>query len=172
METFLKKLDTRNRPVTFTELEEQIGKHIMSYEVHLFDYVGCYYEPWDFQLAMSEKDVIDAIREAYLNAGKRSKRISLNKIGQVDCENLGRILEVDCYPIKNFECLYQGRAGGLVIRFLFDYKDMKIVMAYPVLKEARLPSGYQEYQFYSKGGHYFTYGSFSGKHPLSWKGRK
>ena len=32
METFIKKLDTRNRLVTFTELEEQIGKHIMSYE--------------------------------------------------------------------------------------------------------------------------------------------
>ena len=85
------------------------------------------------ELVMSEKDIINAIREAYENASIRSRRISPNKISQIDFENLDRVLEVDCHPLGNYECLYQGRAGGLVIRFLFDYKDMKIVNAYPVM---------------------------------------
>lgn len=109
-----------------------------------------YYEAWDFPLVMSEKDIINAIREAYENASIRSRRISPNKISQIDFENLDRVFEVDYHPLGNYECLYQGRAGDLIIRFLFDYKNTKIVMAYPVLKEAELKDRYQEYHYYSK----------------------
>lgn len=160
METFFKKLDTRNRPVTFTELEEQIGKHIMSYEVHLFDYVGCYYEPWDFQLAMSEKDVIDAIRDAYMNASKRSRRIIPDKFDRM---NLGRGdgLDSQLIELMNYECLYQGKAGDLVIHFLFDFKNMKIVMAYPVMKEVQVAETSREYHYYDKELKQFDWEDFS-----------
>lgn len=114
-----------------------------------------YYEPWCFSLSMTKTDIINVIHEAYLNAGKRSKGIFPNRI---DCENLGRPFEVNHHPIKNYERLYQGRSGDIIIRFLFDFKDMKIVMAYPVLKEIHMTG--REYHYYWKEGKYFTWGYF------------
>lgn len=155
MESFIKKLCIDDKPVAFTELEEKIGcsvKHFAGYGHYK------YYQSWDFPLAMSGKDIIDVICEAYQNARKRSRRIFPNRI---DCENLDRGFEVDCHPMKNYECLYQGRAGEMVIRFLFDYKNWKIVMAYPALRDSRLRSEYSEYEYYDKVGKYFTWGYFS-----------
>ena len=75
---------------------------------------------------MTENDISDAICIAYLNAGKKSKRIFPDEF---DYANM------DVRYLENYECFYQGKAGGMRIRFLFDFKNMKIVMAYPVLKE-------------------------------------
>lgn len=154
MKIFLDKLKSDNSAVAYTELEEKLGDFLDLYDLFA---QFCYYKPWYFPLDMTKNDISDAIHEAYLNASKRSKRIIPDRI---DCENLNRGFEVDCYPIKNYECLYQGKAGNLVIRFLFDYKDMKIVMAYPVLKEIREMSDHKEYDYYNKEGKYFTWGYF------------
>lgn len=153
MNTLIKKLHD-NKPIELTEIE---GKMACTFKDTNRNFSQPYYEAWDFPLVMSEKDIINAIREAYENASIRSRRISPNKISQIDFENLDRVFEVDYHPLGNYECLYQGRAGDLIIRFLFDYRDMKIVMAYPVLKEAVLKDRYQEYHYYSKKGRYFTW---------------
>ena len=127
METLVKKLHTRNKPVVFTDLEEKIvdclKNRIYDWDYH---YYGSYYKLWHCPLEMTENDIMDAIREAYLNASKRSRRIFPDEF---DYANMNvRYLE-------NYECLYQGKAGDMLIRFLFNFKDMKIVMTYPVLKE-------------------------------------
>lgn len=124
METLDKKLNSKNKSVIFTELEEKIADYIKGYHEWHF----CPYEvEWYFPLAMMEEDIINAIQKAYLNASKRSRRrIPV----RYDYAFIG------CGErIENSECLYQGRTGDMSIRFLFDYKDMKIVMVYPVLKE-------------------------------------
>ncbi|MDE7354449.1 MAG: hypothetical protein K2O06_15565 [Acetatifactor sp.] len=168
MNMLIKKLHD-NKPIVLTEIEEKMA---CTFKDNNRNFSRPYYEAWDFPLVMSEKDIINAIREAYEHANIRSRRISPKKISQIDFENLDRVLEVDYHPLGNYECLYQGRAGGLVIRFLFDYKNMKIVMAYPVLKEAVLKDRYQEYHYYSKKGRYFTWDYFQGEDPLGWNGRK
>ena len=77
---------------------------------------------------MTKNDINDAIRIAYLNASKRSRRIFPDEFDYANMHAYDRYL-------KNYECLYQGKAGDMLIRFLFDFKNMKIIMAYPVLKE-------------------------------------
>lgn len=127
MEDLLKKLHIRNKLVVFTDLEEKIvdclKNRIYDWDYH---YYGSHYELWHFPLAMTENDISDAIWTAYLNASKKSKRIFPDEF---DYANM------DVRYLKNYECLYQGKAGGMLIRFLFDFKNMKIAMAYPVLKE-------------------------------------
>ena len=127
METLVNKLYTRNKPVVFTDLEEKIVDCLKGgiYDWN-YHYCGSYYELWHFPLTMTENDINDAIRTAYLNARKRSRRIFPDEFDYAN---------IDIRYLKNYECLYQGKAGDMLIRFLFDFKDMKIVMAYPVLKE-------------------------------------
>lgn len=168
MNKLIKKLHD-NKPIVLTETEEKIA---CAFKDDDRTFSRGYYEAWDFPLVMSEKDIISAIREAYENASIRSRRISLDKLSQIDFENLGRILEIDYHLLENYECIYQGRAGDLIIRFLFDFKHMKMVMAYPVLKEVALKDEYQEYHYYSKEGRYFTWDYFQVEHPLGWNGRK
>ncbi|MDE7354439.1 MAG: hypothetical protein K2O06_15515 [Acetatifactor sp.] len=138
-EAFLKKLKTADNGVGFTETEERIDEYLRErryyndygygynkYCENAFGYAVSY-----FPLNMIEGDIIDAIREAYHNASKRSKRIFP---GIADAINIANHWPgYGCQFIKNYECLYQGRAGDFVIRFLFDYKDMKIVNAYPAM---------------------------------------
>lgn len=73
---------------------------------------------------MLEEDIIDAIQEAYLNASKRSRRLIPDKH---DYTYIDGWFCYDHQRIKNYECLYQGKAGDMLIRFLFDFKEMKIV---------------------------------------------
>lgn len=128
METFIKKLETQNKKIIFTEIEEKIADYI-KYEVH--DNYCCYYEPWYFPITMSEKDIIDAIREVYFNVSIKSRRRIPDKLDRTNISYWSHYR--DC-RIENYECLYQGKAGDMIIRFLFDFKNMKIVMAYPVYK--------------------------------------
>lgn len=81
------------------------------------------------------------IHEAYLNASKRSRRIIPD---ESDYSN------IDTCRIENYECLYQGKAGSMLVRFLFDFKNMKIVMAYPVLKEKIKIRSTRCYEYYDK----------------------
>lgn len=136
-EGFLKKLKTANSGVEFTEMEKRIEECIRGrryyhdcgyYYNYFFDDSG--YEVSYFPLNMTEEDIINAIREAYCNASKRSKRIAP---GVADAINIANHWPGYEYQIENYECLYQGRAGDLVIRFLFDFKNMKIVNAYPLM---------------------------------------
>lgn len=148
MDTFIKKLKTENKPVPFTELEKKIGRFLMPY----YNHHSYYYEPWYFPLAMSDKDILDAVCEAYRNAGKRSRRIIPDKFDYVSIDGWSwspTYYDRQSIYIKSYECLYQGRAGELLIRFLFNYKDMKIMIAYPVLKEKMIPTG-MEYHYYDK----------------------
>lgn len=152
MKTFIDKLnrlDTENKPVTFTELEEEIGKYMVSKDK--YDWHGCwdekfnwldywnyyFYAPWNFPLTMSDKNIIDAIHEAYLNASKRSRRIIPDKFDKINMDRTTWEVDSELIELENYECLYQGKARNLLIRFLFDFKDKKIVTAYPVLKEER-----------------------------------
>lgn len=91
MNTLIKKLHD-NKPVVLTEIEEKIA---CTFKDNNRNFGWTYYESWDFPLVMSEKDIINAIHEAYVNASIRSRRISPDKIGQIDFENLGRELEID-----------------------------------------------------------------------------
>lgn len=127
METLVKKLYLQNGPVVFTDLEEKIVDCLLNY-IDDWDYRFCgyYYKLWHFPMEMTENDINDAICTAYLNASKRSRRILPDKF---DFANMQVIY------LENYECLYQGKAGDMLIRFLFDFKNMKIVEAYPVLKE-------------------------------------
>ena len=50
--------------------------------------------PWCFPLTMSENDIIDAIHKAYLNAGKRSRRITPEP---VDYENINKAAPRYCF---------------------------------------------------------------------------
>ena len=61
------------------------------------------------------------------------------------------------YPFCLVDCLGYNQHCG---------QDMKILMAYPVLKEAELKDRYQEYHYYSKIGRYFTWGYFQGEDPI------
>lgn len=130
MEVFIGKLRTVNKPVDFTELEKRIEE---SFRPYSSSYKPC--EPWYFPLKMTEDDIVEAIREAYRNASKRSKDIFPCENDDANIHSRGFGYLSGCRTIENYEGLYQGRAGDLVIRFLFDFKNMKIVMAYPVLKE-------------------------------------
>lgn len=140
--TFIKKLDTSNKQVVFTELEEKIADYIKydgcNYWCH--SYERCYYEPWYFPLTMSEKDIIDAIREVYFNVSIKSRRRLPDKF---DHTNISYWSRYSNCSIENYECLYQGKNGDMVIRFLFDFKNMKIAMAYPVYKQFRKNEGYK-----------------------------
>lgn len=130
MEIFVRKMNTDNKPAAFTELEEKIADSIKVYCTY-YDYG--YHGPWYFPLAMSEKNIIDVIHEAYLNASKRSRRIIPDKIDYANINGM-RPRNVAFGRIANYECLYQGKARNMTVRFLFDYKSMKIVIAYPVMK--------------------------------------
>lgn len=146
MEAFTKKLDIENKPVAFTELEQKIADYIKCdgyYWKHYSYFHDNYYEPWYFPLAMSEKDIIGIIHEAYLSAGKRSRRIIPGRLDHANIDGWSR--QWGGRRIENYECLYQGKAGNMVIRFLFDFKDMKIVTAYPVYKHIRKLNKYGYY---------------------------
>ena len=137
METFVKKLSIKNKLVVFTELEEKIADYIKYYGSgysYYDDYSRCDYEPWYFPLAMSEDEIIDAIHEAYSNARIKSKRRIPDKLDYTNISYWSHYYDV-C-RIENYECLFQGKGGDMIIRFLFDFKNMKIVMAYPVYKQS------------------------------------
>lgn len=160
MDTFVKNLKNKNKQAVFTELEEKIGKYFTYRDCRLLWPHWNYYEPWFFALAMSEKDILDAVHEAYLNACKRSRRMIPDKF---DYTNLSGWFPLDEFDwVENYECLYQGRAKNLVIRFLFNYKDMKIMTAYPVLKDRNAIIEGPEYCYYDNVNKFFNYGKFEG----------
>ncbi|HBA49414.1 MAG TPA: hypothetical protein DCZ91_16785 [Lachnospiraceae bacterium] len=141
-EAFMKKLETTDKRVEFTEVEERISDYFE--ENGYYDYIyGRYFNnygyfqrhygvnPRHFPLRMTEEDIINAVQEAYRNAGKRSRRIIPGVDDAVNMANLCTNYEYQY--IENYQCLYQGRAGEMVIRFLFDFKNMKIVNAYPLM---------------------------------------
>lgn len=144
-DAFIKKLKTTDKRVEFTEMEERIseylreqgyydyieGKHFNNYGYYSWHY-DCW--PWHFPLRMTEEDIINAIQEAYCNAGKRSRRIVPSVADAVNMDNVSTNCEYRF--VENYQCLYQGRAGDMVIRFLFDFKDMKIVNAYPLMMDS------------------------------------
>ncbi len=146
MEDFVKKLDTQNKPVQFTEREEKIADYL-KYHGYYLDSCGGFYEPWLFPLTMSERDIIDVIHEAYLNAGKKSRRRIPEEFDYI---NIDKWRFNGCPFIENYECLYQGRVGDMTVRFVFDYKNQRIVTAYPVLKEKRLLKTHMCYGYYDK----------------------
>lgn len=137
-EEFLRKLKTVNKNTEFTEMENRVTEYFREkgYFISDCDYFYRYHyglDPWYFPLDMTEDDIVDAIREAYTNASKRSKRIFP---GEVDVVNMCNVCpRYECRFIENYQCLYQGKAGNLVIRFLFDFRNMRIVNAYPVLNK-------------------------------------
>lgn len=89
---------------------------------------------------MSEEKIIDAIHEAYLNAGIKNKRRIPDKL---DYTNIRYWRPYSDYRIKNYECLFQGKGGDTIICFLFNFKNMKIVMAYPVYRQVRENKEYE-----------------------------
>ncbi|MCX4306508.1 hypothetical protein [Acetatifactor muris] len=73
MRSFLYKLKNEDKAAAYTELEEELGDFIEPYDSYV---AFCYYKPWYFPLDMTGDGIADAVREAYLNASKRSRRIS------------------------------------------------------------------------------------------------
>lgn len=154
MEAFIKKLSIEDKAVSFTELEEKIGL-ILSEKYCFHAQTDPYQQTWCFPMTMKEEAVVDAVRKAYWNASKRSRRIMPNKL---DGANLDRLSD-GSFSIENYECLYQGKAGDLLIHFLFDFKEMRIAMAYPVLKEISLQRWCYERGYYNKELKHFSFRS-------------
>lgn len=92
-----------------------------------------YFFDWETALAYGKKEKEPFEIEKYINASKRSKRIIPTEMDAVNMLNVWPVYE--CRLTENYQCLYQGRVGNLIIRFLFDFEDMKIVNAYPVLNK-------------------------------------
>lgn len=68
----------------------------------------------------------------------------------------GDYLKLTVIRLKITNVYIRQKGGGFLIRFLFNFKDMKIEMAYPVFKEIRA-AGAREYHYYDKSGKIFTW---------------
>lgn len=137
-QSLVAKLNAGVNALKFTELEEKVGLCFADkHNAHSLRRAA----QWLFPLCMREQDIIDAIREAYQNAAVKSRR----RIPDAwDAYNLDWYPN-GYFPIEDYECLYQAKSGGMVIRFVFDFKNMKIRAAYPV------PKGkHTDAEFYSK----------------------
>ena len=97
------------------------GIYLTKHEEAIVEYIIKRDEKPLFPYNMSEKQIKNAIRTAYEDARKESKRQmpTLKDIKNMDC----------CVWDKT---LYQGKAGDLIIRFWFDFAENKIVAAYPI----------------------------------------
>jgi len=118
-EAFMKKLETTDKRVEFTEVEGRISEY---FEEHgYYDYIegkyfndsyyynyyrrhyGC--EPWHFPLRMTEEDILNVIQEAYRNTSKRSRRIIPSAADAVNMVNVStncryRFIEIISVYIK------------------------------------------------------------------------